>query len=169
MQNSFHFDEFYFLKNHEKFAKNIVKIKTASKCLDINLVSLDGNTKLLLANCYLPSRGSKKICNERYERVTKDLISTIHKVKNEHKNKRIYTLAFGDLNFCIFKHNGDKKRLRLIKTLIKELDGTYHIPDLPTHKSRAHVGSESHLDGAILEDGLNLEMMQVLDEEDFAA
>ena len=123
----------------------------------------------ICVNCYLPSRGGKKICNERYERVTKDLINTIHKVKNEHKNKRIYTLAFGDLNFCIFKHNGDKKRLRLIKTLIKELDGTYHIPDLPTHKSRAHVGSESHLDGAILEDGLNLEMMQVLDEEDFAA
>ena len=54
-----------------------------------------------------------------------------------------------------------------MKDLVFEMAGTYHIPDVPTHRSRAHKNSKSYLDGCIISDSANLEKMEVLTEDEF--
>ena len=148
--------------------KNMIQIKGKNQYMNTNLLELDSENAIIIANCYFPTLGGKKNYQKQFEEATKELIRQVRETRDTKgkKYKSIKALAMGDFNFCIHSHSRYKKRTEQMKDMIYELDGTYHIPDMPTHKSRAHK-KWSYLDGLIVSSGIKISKMQVLDQEDF--
>ena len=146
----------------EQLSKNKIKHKmnqkNPEKYTDINIIQLSPTRRLMIISAYLPTNSRKRESNEKFEEAVNEILSAIE--ANKTRNTRIIVL--GDLNFCPWGHAQDKKRVRLVQRLITCMKGCYIVPREPTHKSKSKESSWSHLDGAIITEGIHVEEVKII-------
>ena len=94
----------------------------------------------------------------------KEAVEEILEIVKKNTTKKTRLLICGDTNFCPYGHSTDKRRIKLIQKLITGVNGTYIIPTRPTHKSKSHENSWSHLDGVIAGPGIEISKLEILDD-----
>ena len=120
-----------------------------------------GKKKILLLNCYLPTRGNLMAELKAFE----SCLNRISALVKEQSDKNTSFILFSDWNLCPVRHNHDKKRIKAMKSFLEEIGGNYFVPEVPSFTP--HLGASSWLDGIITSKDIEMSYLLTLDEEYF--
>ena len=151
---------------HESLSRKTVKViyqMSSIKHSTTHKVKLDEETNLLIINAYFPTRGGTKGYNNRFEEAIMETKSMIQC----NGSKKTEFIIFGDMNFDPWSHANDKRRVKLMMSLIKDVNGTYVVTKKPTHKARSREDTWSNLDAAIISRGITLKEMKIIRRDEF--